>query len=82
MRSGALAPSVHMRTCGPVAMSGFFGIGARGSGTSTATMFLPSAVQSTVVTSVASSGVLVTCTDLPVATSATNTCDAASKLAM
>ena len=43
-------------------------------------MFLPSAVQSTDVTSVASSGVLVICSDLPVAMSATNTCDAVSKL--
>ena len=45
-------------------------------------MLLLSAVQSTVVTSVASSGVLVTYTDLPVAMSATKTCEAASKLAM
>ena len=45
-------------------------------------MLLPSAVQSIVVTSVAKRGDLVTCTDFPVAISATYTCDAASKFAM
>ena len=45
-------------------------------------MLLPSAVQSRPVTSVASSGVFVTCTDFPVATSATKICDASSKFAM
>ena len=82
MRSGALAPSVQRRTCGPVAMAGFCGIALRGSGTSTATMFLPSAVQSTDATSVANNGVLVICTDFPVAMSATKRCDAVSKLPM
>ena len=45
-------------------------------------MLLPSAVHSNVVMIVAMSGVFVTCTDFPVATSATNTCEASSKFAM
>src|SRR6476660_5400190 len=52
------------------------GFDPRLSGTSTATMVLPSGAHSTVVTRVARSGVFVTCTDFPLATSATNRCDA------
>ena len=72
MTCGSARDSVS-RTCGPSSTPFLpcVGAGPRASGTSTVTMLLPSAVQSSVVTSVASSGVFVTCVDFPVATSAT-----------
>ncbi len=71
LRCGDFTPSSHSRTSGPVAIAGFVGSGPRASGTSTAITRWPSAVQSTVVTSVASNGARAACADLPVATSAT-----------
>ncbi len=57
-------------TVGPSGAVGAGGIGPRPSGTTTAAICLPSAVNSNEVTSVASSGVFVSWRDLPVATSA------------
>src|ERR1043165_394986 len=72
------------RTCGPVSTPFFpcVGAGPRLSGTMTVTMLFPSAVQSTLVTSDASSGDFDICVDLPVDASATYTYEASSKLAM
>ena len=57
-------------TVGPSGADGAGGIAARLSGMRTAAICLPSAVNSKLETSVASTGVFVSCRDLPVATSA------------
>ena len=58
-------------TVGPDGAVGAGGMAARASGTSTAAICLPPSVNSKLETRVASTGVFVSCRDLPVATSAT-----------
>jgi hypothetical protein len=79
-----LGRSVEIRTCGPSAMPLWPRTGAlaRPAGSCTTTTCRPSAVNCRPVTSVASSGVRVSCVDRPVATSAMKTCEAVAKLAM
>src|SRR6188474_3459992 len=83
MTCGTMRESV-MRTCGPSSMPFLpcVGLAPRASGTSTATIDLPSPVHSKPVISVESKGVFVNCTDFPVVASATYRCDAFSKFAM
>ncbi len=77
VRSRFLSESAIL-TVGPFGDAGAGGIGARPSGTSTAEICFPSAVYSKLETIVARSGVLVSCLDLPVATSAIQMCVASS----
>jgi hypothetical protein len=65
-------------TVGPMGAAGGTGIGGRLSGRRTAATCLLSAVNSTLETSVARSGVFVSCLDLPVAASASQICVASS----
>jgi hypothetical protein len=73
-----LSVSIASFTDGPAGVAGACGIAARPSGTSTAAICLPSFVKSTVVTSVASTGVFVTWRAAPVAASAIQMCVASS----